>query len=220
MYDVRLITKLGIHFRRELGALGANISFPSLKLFGDGSVLSSMRIPIFIRMPEIPRHQACCTEGASRIALHILRILCRLPPEPTIMLHPVNPSCCLRLNISLDYLTSNILKPGMTRGRTDTITVLPGRKIGFPLLSQNPVLNVGVAFKEQVNARLMVSGGFRTDFGYLDPVGKGNIGNQQKNLYTFDVYHINLGLGYAFKRGSIIMGTQYSNGRANDHSRS
>jgi len=39
MYDVRLITKLGIHFRKELWALGANISFPSLKLFGDGSVV-------------------------------------------------------------------------------------------------------------------------------------------------------------------------------------
>jgi len=76
---------------------------------------------------------------------------------------------------------------------------------------------VGVAFKEQVNARLMVSGGFRTDFGYIDPVEeKGFPNNNRRALYTFDVYHVNLGLGYGFKRGSIIMGTQYSNGRAND----
>ena len=37
-----------------------------------------------------------------------------------------------------------------------------------------------------------------------------------KSFYTFDLYHVNLGLGYAFKRGSIILGAQYSNGRAND----
>ena len=30
--------------------------------------------------------------------------------------------------------------------------------------SQKPVLNVGIAFKEQINDQLMVSGGFRTDF--------------------------------------------------------
>ena len=39
MYDVRLITKLGIHYRKKLWALGINVSFPSLKLFGDGAVV-------------------------------------------------------------------------------------------------------------------------------------------------------------------------------------
>ncbi len=33
---------------------------------------------------------------------------------------------------------------------------------------------------------------------------------------TFNVYHVNYGLGFNFKRGSIILGMQFSHGQSND----
>ena len=63
----------------------------------------------------------------------------------------------------------------------------------------------------------MFSGGFRTDFNYNDPVGDGELLEyNQRYFYNFDVYHLNSGLDYGFRRGSIIVGMQFSYGQAND----
>jgi hypothetical protein len=35
----------------------------------------------------------------------------------------------------------------------------------------------------------------------------------RKHTYTLDVYHFNSGIGYNFKRGSIILGMQFSYGQ-------
>ena len=39
MFDVRLITKLGIQLRQNSWKFGANINLPSLKIFGNGTVV-------------------------------------------------------------------------------------------------------------------------------------------------------------------------------------
>ena len=39
MYDVRLITKLGLQLRQNSWTFGANINLPSLKIFGNGTVV-------------------------------------------------------------------------------------------------------------------------------------------------------------------------------------
>ena len=79
------------------------------------------------------------------------------------------------------------------------------------------MLNAGVAFKTVINSRLKYSGGFRTDFNYLDPVDDKKFPyNNSTAFYIFDVYHLNSGLNYSFKRGSITLGMQFSHGRVND----
>ena len=79
------------------------------------------------------------------------------------------------------------------------------------------MLNAGVAFKTVISDRMVYSGGFRTDFNYLDtsddPEFPYNNGNA---FYVFDVYHLNSGISYSFKRGSITLGMQFSHGRVND----
>jgi hypothetical protein len=64
----------------------------------------------------------------------------------------------------------------------------------------------------------MFSGGFRTDFIGRDFPGNGQEfpNNNKKAFYSFNVYHLNSGLGYSFKRGSIILGMQYSHGDTRD----
>ena len=76
---------------------------------------------------------------------------------------------------------------------------------------------MGVAFKEQINDRLMVSGGFRTDFGYLDPVEDIQFPDyNRKTFYSFDVYHVNLVVVIGLRRGSLSWGRNIQTGRAND----
>ncbi len=82
---------------------------------------------------------------------------------------------------------------------------------------QVPVFNLGVAYRQQLTEKLMFSGGFRTDFSCLDiskdePFPYGN----KKTYYSYNVYHVNYGLGYQFKRGSIILGMQFSHGDDQD----
>jgi hypothetical protein len=218
MYDVRLITKLGIHFRKELWALGANISFPSLKLFGDGSVVKQYAYSNIHKDAGNPEASSLLYGGRQQNCTSHFK-------DPLSVAAGVNyyaPSGKSVVLLTAEYFFGlsdfNYIEAGNDPGE-DGYHYGPARPedwLSFTL-SQNPVLNVGVAFKEQVNARLMVSGGFRTDFGYIDPVEEREFpNNNRRALYTFDVYHVNLGLGYGFKRGSIILGTQYSNGRAND----
>ena len=80
-----------------------------------------------------------------------------------------------------------------------------------------PVLNAGMAFKTVISDRMVYSGGFRTDFNFLDPVDNPEFPWYNTNtFYVFDVYHLNSGVKYSFKRGSITLGMQFSHGRAND----
>jgi hypothetical protein len=82
---------------------------------------------------------------------------------------------------------------------------------------QVPVFNAAVAYKQQLTERLMFSGGFRTDFNCLgQSAAKEFPFNNRSTFYNFNVYHINYGLGFNFKRGSIILGMQFSHGREND----
>jgi hypothetical protein len=101
----------------------------------------------------------------------------------------------------------------MTRARMD---IDPAEWLSFTT-RQLPVFNAGVAYRQQLTGSLMFSGGFRTDFNCLEPsTDKEFPYNNKKSFYTFNVYHINYGLGSTFKRGSIILGMQFSHGRAND----
>ena len=42
MFDVRLITKFGMHLKKDAWSIGANINFPSVKIFGDGTVVKQL----------------------------------------------------------------------------------------------------------------------------------------------------------------------------------
>jgi hypothetical protein len=95
----------------------------------------------------------------------------------------------------------------------DFTPVSPDEWLSFTT-SHQPVFNAGVAFKQYVKDELMISGGFRTDFRYVNNHGKrGFLEYNRAYTYPLNVYHFNSGLGYNFKRGSIILGMQVSYGQ-------
>lgn len=85
------------------------------------------------------------------------------------------------------------------------------------ITSRIPVFNIGVAYRQQLSKDIMFSGGFRTDFNALDERYNPEFPeNNKKILYSFNVYHVNYRLGYTFKRGSNILGMQFSHGNTKD----
>jgi len=218
MFDVRLITKLGLQFKQNSWTFGANINLPSLKLFGNGTVVkqyeysnihkedgngdeSSLyyggrqkKCPAHFRDPLSIAAGANYTTGSGN----------------TFILFTAEYFFGLK---SFDYIEASN-NPG--EDGYNYTPVEPESWLSFTS-AHNPVLNAGVAFKTVISSRMVFSGGFRTDFNYYDIVEDPDFPYYNSSVfYVFDVYHLNGGLNYSFNRGSITLGMQFSHGRAND----
>ena len=215
MYDVRLVTKAGIHFKHNLWALGANISVPSLKFFGGGKIIRQYSYSNIHTAPDD-------AEGSGRFysarqnygTAHF-----KDPLSVAVGANFYSPSGKSVLLFTTEYFfgmkTYDYIEAHHDPGKDGyNFTPLePEDWLSFTA-SNEPVLNAGVAFKHYVSPELMISGGFRTDFRYLNISDKpGFLEYNSKYLYLLNIYHLNTGLGYNFKRGSIIMGMQFSFGQ-------
>jgi hypothetical protein len=218
MYDVRLITKLGIHWRKQAWAFGANFSLPSMKLFGNGTVA---------RQYEYSNIHKDTGPGVSSLYYGGRQKKCvshfKDPFSVAVGANYYTPSRNAVFLFTAEYFFSltnfDYIEASQDPGENgyDHAPGEPEDWLSFPA-KQKPVLNVGIAFRQRIKEELMFSGGFRTDFNYSDnPAEEGEfISYNKRTFYTFDLYHVNYGLAYGFKRGSIILGMQFSHGRAND----
>jgi hypothetical protein len=218
MFDVRLITKLGIHLGKNLWKFGANISFPSIKIFGDGTVVKQYDYANIHKEAGNPESFNTYYGGRQRkCASHFKDPLSvaaganyYTPSGNTILLFTAEYFFGLP---AFDYIEAHH-DPGEEGYNYSPVE--PEEWLSFTI-RQKPVFNAGVACKQHLSDKLMVSGGFRTDFNYIDPAHNQKFPeSNNKTFYIFDVYHINYGLGLNFKRGSITLGMQFSHGRAND----
>jgi hypothetical protein len=218
MFDVRLVTKLGATLKKKLWSIGANINFPSVKLFGDGTVVKQYEYSNIHKNDTDPEGVNAYYAGRQpKCAAHF--------KDPLSIAAGANyyaPSVDAVLLITAEYFfrlsdyqyieASNNPGEGGYHFGTDS----PAEWLSFKT-AQKPVFNLGIAFKQQITDDIMFSGGFRTDFNALDEQQTAEFpGNNKKTLYRINVFHVNSGLGYSFKRGSIILGMQFSHGEAKD----
>lgn len=218
MYDVRLITKMGIHWRKHSWSLGANLNFPSLKLFGDGTVVKQYEYSNIHKESANPetystyyggRQKHCVSHFKDPLSVAVGTNY-YTPSGNSIFLFTAEFFFGLP---AFDYIEASH-EPG--ENGYDFAPGEPEDWLSFTT-RHKPVFNAGLAFRRRISGELMFSGGFRTDFNYSDPVGYGEfLEYNQRHFYIFDIYHLNSGLGYGFKRGSIILGMQFSHGRANN----
>ncbi len=218
MFDVRLITKLGMQFKQNSWTFGVNINLPSLKIFGDGTVVKQYEYSNIHTEPgngdgsglyyggrqkNCPAHfrdPLSVAAGASYTTTS----------GKTFFLITAEYFFGLK---SFDYIEASH-DPG--EDGYNYSPVEPEDWLTFTT-SHKPVLNAGVAFKTVISDRMVYSGGFRTDFNYLDPVDDTDFPYYNSHtFYVFDVYHLNSGINYSFKRGSITLGMQFSHGRVNN----
>jgi hypothetical protein len=215
MYDVRLVTKLGLHMKQDLWSFGANFSFPSIKIFGNGTVVKQIEYSNIHKETGNP-------EGSDKYYASRQKKCPAHFKDPLSVAAGVNyysPSGKSIILLTAEYFfglpefyyieaSNNPGEDGYNFSPTEASEWLSFTK------QHNPVLNAGVAFKKIVSSKLMLSGGFRTDFNFIDPaVETRTINFNQKLSYSLDVYHFNYGLGYNFKRGAITLGTQFSYGQ-------
>lgn len=215
MYDVRLITKFGLHLKKESWALGANINFPSLKIFGDGTVVKQYEYsnihkeagnPVASNLYYGGRQKNCTAHFKDPLSI-ALGANYYSPSGKSILLFTTEYFFGIP---SYDYIEASN-DPGEEGYNFSPVEA--GEWLSFSA-KHNPVLNAGVAFKQQIRSDLMFSGGFRTDFRYFntseDP---GLIEMNKRTNYNLNIYHFNYGFNRNFKRGSITMGMQFSYGQ-------
>jgi hypothetical protein len=218
MYDVRLITKLGMQLKQNSWTFGVNINLPSMKLFGNGTVVKQYEYSNIHTEAGNPegsglyyggRQKACPAHFKDPLSI-AAGANYTTPSGNTTVLFTAEYFFGIK---SFDYIEANH-EPG--EDGYNYSPVEPDEWLSFST-SHKPVLNAGVAFKTVINSRIKYSGGFRTDFNYLDPVDDKEFPYKNSTaFYIFDVYHLNSGLNFIFKRGSITLGMQFSHGRVND----
>ena len=218
MFDVRLITKLGLQLRQNSWTFGANINLPSLKIFGNGTVVKQYEYSNIHTETGNPdgsglyyggRQKQCPAHFKDPLSI-AAGANYTTPSGNTFLLFTAEYFFGLK---SFDYIEANH-DPGEDGYNYSPVD--PENWLSFTS-SHKPVLNAGVAFKTVISSRMIYSGGFRTDFNYLDMSDDPEFPYNNNNaFYVFDVYHLNSGINYSFKRGSITLGMQFSHGRVND----
>ena len=218
MYDVRLVTKLGLHWRQNAWSVGVNINLPSVKLFGNGTVVKQYAYTNIHKDPISPGGVNAYYGGRQHNGISHFK-------DPLSVAAGVN---YYTLSGNAVFLFTTEYFFGISDYEFIEASEQPDDKgydysfgatknwLSFAV-RQKPVLNFGVAYKQRINGNFMFSGGFRTDFNYKDPVKNVKfIEYNGRNLYTFHVYHVNSGLAYEFKQGSLILGMQFSHGQADN----
>jgi hypothetical protein len=218
MYDVRLVNKVGLTLKKNSWALGMNISFPSIKIFGDGTVVKQYEYTNIHKEAGNPEGFNSYSGGRQRKCTSHFKDPLSIsaganyysPSRNSILLFTVEYFFGVP---AYDYIEAHH-DPGEDGYNYSEVD--PAEWLTFTA-QQNPVFNAGVAYKQQISDKVMFSGGFRTDFNCLNPESSRVFPyNNRNNAYYFNVYHINYGLGFNFKRGSIILGMQFSHGQSKD----
>ena len=218
MFDVRLVTKFGMHYKKNSWALGANINFPSLKIFGDGTVVKQYEYSNIHKEAGNPEGSDLYYGGRQKNCVAHFK-------DPLSIAFGANyysPSGKSILLFTTEYFFGipayDYIEASNDPGE-EGYNFSPGEAGEWLSFSaqHNPVLNAGVAFKQQINSDLMFSGGFRTDFRYFDPSeDPGMLEMNKRTNYNLNVYHFNYGFNRNFRRGAITLGMQFSYGQEKD----
>jgi hypothetical protein len=218
MYDVRLVTKLGIRYKTQSMSMGANINLPSLKLFGNGTVYRQYEYSNIHIDPSD-------TEG-SNLYYAGRQTDCKShfkdPLSVSAGLNLFDPTGNSTLLFTAEYFfglsSYQYIEAFNDPGKEgyDFTPVEAGDWLSF-IMQHKPVFDAGIAFKQRINDGLMFSGGFRTDFRYVNYSDYPDfLAYNKKSNYNVNVYHFNYGLNKNFKRGFITLGMQFSYGQENN----
>jgi hypothetical protein len=218
MFDVRLVTKLGLHYKQNAWSFGANVNLPSLKIFGNGTVVKQVEYSNIHTEPGNPDESDLFYAGRQKkCPAHF-----KDPLSIAAGANFYSPSGRSILLFTAEYFfgldTFKYIEASDDPGEDgyNFSPVSPSEWLSFAS-RQKPVYNMGVAFKQIVNSELTLSGGFRTDFKYMEhPDKPGFMEVNKRSQYAMNVYHFNSGMGYNFRRGSITLGMQFSYGQENN----
>ncbi|MDZ7635193.1 MAG: hypothetical protein U5L72_12510 [Bacteroidales bacterium] len=195
MFDVRLITKLGIQLRHNSWKFGANVNLPSLKIFGNGTVVKQYEYSNIHTDTGNPEASGLYYGGRQKECPAHFKDPLSIAAGANYMTHSGNTVILFTAEYFLGLKSYNYIEANHEPGEEgyNHNPAEPEDWLSFTSVHK-PVLNAGVAFKTVISDRMVFSGGFRTDFNYIDPVEDPVFPYYNNNtFYVFDVYHLNSG---------------------------
>jgi hypothetical protein len=206
-YNWRFIGKIGILYKKNNWSLGANLSLPSLRLFGNADVDKSVsQSNIFYNDEKLPDYYK--NEYAQKV---YFKMQDPLSLSVGIMLKEPHTKSDYFLTLEYFYKIDNYHNIDATRTtnkNSKTTSVFTSYEFG-----NRGVLNIALGYKKMLSESLGILAGFRTDLnpykiGYKTDIwGSNSYENLNNNLY-----HLTGGLKFDYKKSSFIVGLQYSYG--------
>ena len=220
-YDVSMLLKLGLHYRsaNENWGLGLNITTPNLSLFGNGDVIKEFdRSGIFDNSTDQFASNLSFLSSQEKVGTKIKDPLSiafglqyKTPNRKNIFMFtteyfiPIDPYAILKTTDS--KVVGNMQLENVAEAMTF-------------YSAANAVLNAGVGFVQEINEKLTINAGFRTDFSPTTTAVQVELGDPERNprvsVLHFDKFHIIAGPRLNLKKFGLVMGVQYTTGWAGD----
>jgi len=210
-YNWRLIGKLGLIYRKNNWSLGANITLPSLLMFGNADVnktinqnniyYNDQKVPDFY-LNEYPQYVYFAIKDPFSLAVGWSYIAPKSKSEYYITVEYFAPI--------KEYF---FIDP--TRKTSDETTY--GTEFSAYRMANKRIFNFALGFKKMFNEKVGILAGFRTDFnpyiiGYNEKYWESN----SFEALNINLYHLTGGVKFNYRKSSFIVGIQQSLGYEKD----
>jgi hypothetical protein len=217
--DYRFIWKAGINFKWNWISLGLNVTTPSVSIYSRGATeVAGMLSQSNITNPDngqfLPDILIADNQKKKELKANFkdpLSIAIGAAFFPGRKIHKfyftaeyftgLQPYKIIESSIHTEIAIPAVYE---TLEHKDWLTYVSGARA---------VLNVAVGYSWELSERLLLLGGFKTDFNYLEGLDFGELDDYNKFAdVNFDVFHLAAGLRFSIKKHQFFSGIQYSYG--------
>jgi len=212
-YVVSIINKIGIQYRRKNWTVGMNITTPSIRLYGDGyhrRELSMLNIyENGVEMPDIVME-----ETNSHIVANF-----KEPLSVSAGITYTSKDNKTRLFASAEYFAeidnyNSIDNSKVAKYYEDDYS--PGTDFLTFSYGAKSLTNFGVGIRRTISEKLELLGGFKTDFSSYRLNELDDVHLNEYHRGSANLYHFTTGMRTVFKRGSVLLGIEYTVGYKKD----
>ncbi len=220
-FDTSLLFKLGFHYRSasENWGIGLNITSPNLSLFGSGNVTKAFnRSNIFDNSTGQFASNLSFISSQEKVKTKI-----KDPLSIAFGLQYKTPNKKTKFMFSTEYFTAIDSYKILKTSDSKVVGNLQMENVAETMTfyeSADSVLNAGAGVTQYINEKLTINGGFRTDFNttktaplpeLVEPDGK-----PKMSVLHYDKFHIMAGPRLQLKKIGLVLGVQYTTGKAKD----
>lgn len=220
-WHISLITKLGIQYSTldDRIGIGANLTFPSINVYGKADVRRSFsRGNIYDSLSNEQTTNLTITDSQEDVKTTV-----KLPFSTAIGFQYLTANRKNLIAISAEYFAA-IDQYSMLDNDPSAYNNIISQQTPFDedflsfYHSSTAVNNVAIGFKQFFSEKLSLLGGFRTDFSSQPNNDFRLLGeNFTINRIRLNKYHVTAGSIVQIKNFGVVLGLQYSRGRAKDY---
>ena len=210
MYDVRILSKIGIMYKINNFSLGLNITTPSLKLFGNGDVKHKQS---YTHYPDSNTTENFIYEENSKYRVDQIK-------DPFAV--AIGGVYFFNKNKSQLYFTTEYFNKIPTYLIIDGKEIVKSEQNNYPANTDftsykygtKSIINYAIGYKQILSEDFDLMLGFRTDFNAYSTSNTGKYKNIKdiQEIHN-DMYHFTIGSNFNYNKSQFILGFQYSYGK-------